>query len=70
MGTTALLTGDVVSSRPIPIAGELNVGLVEPEPELLQRYAADFDRVEWWENRVTEIWNSCVSQEVKSWAKQ
>ena len=70
LGTTALLTGDVVSSRPIPVAGELNVGLVEPEPELLQRYAADSDRVEWWENRVTEIWNSYVSQEVKSWAKQ
>ena len=53
LGTVALLDGDVVVERLVPVGGALPFGRVVADPELLERHAAPPDRVAWWRERVT-----------------
>ncbi len=56
LGTVALLAGDVVAPSLLPSSGALTVGRVTAAPELLDRWAADDDRVAWWRARVASCW--------------
>ncbi|WP_179478855.1 o-succinylbenzoate synthase [Allobranchiibius huperziae] len=53
LGTVELLEGDVTTDRLVPQAGSLQVRNPEVSPELLDRWAAAPDRVQWWQDRVS-----------------
>lgn len=53
LGTVALLDGDVVAERLVPVGGVLPFGRVVADPELLERHGAPPERVAWWRERVT-----------------
>jgi len=67
LGTTALLVEDIALPLMRPIAGVMDVVRAEPNPEALAKYQASAERTQWWENRVTEIWNTELREEVKGW---
>ncbi|WP_127792175.1 o-succinylbenzoate synthase [Agromyces sp. LHK192] len=48
LGTASLLAADVTREPLVPEAGAIAVRRVEPDPGLLDRYAADADRTAWW----------------------
>jgi O-succinylbenzoate synthase len=52
LGTAGLLAADVTPQPLLPVEGRLPVGPVEPDPELLSRYAAPPDRRDWWLDRL------------------
>ena len=52
LGTASLLAGDVVSNPLIPIDGMLSTAELEPDPELLLKYAASEERTAWWLQRL------------------
>ncbi|SDP71731.1 O-succinylbenzoate synthase [Pedococcus dokdonensis] len=58
LGTVALLEGDVTAAPLLPRDGALQVGRVEADEELLSRWAAPADRVEWWAERVRASWSA------------
>ena len=53
LGTVALLAGDVARPSLLPEAGTLSVGRVDPDPDLLDRWAVPAERLAWWRARVT-----------------
>ncbi|MFI5086015.1 MAG: o-succinylbenzoate synthase [Actinomycetales bacterium] len=55
LGTVALMAGDVVRRPLVADGGFLAVRDAEPEPELLERYAADPDRRQWWLDRLRRV---------------
>lgn len=55
LGTLGLFQGDVVRTSLVPRGGAVPVGPVEPDPELLQRWAADPQRQRWWRERVSRV---------------
>ncbi|MEO6019706.1 MAG: o-succinylbenzoate synthase [Knoellia sp.] len=57
LGTVALLVGDVTTDSLTPVDGALAVRRVSADPELLDRYAAEPGRVQWWRARVTSAWS-------------
>ena len=67
LGTTALLVEDVVKPSPRPVNGEIEVHKREPNLELRAQYQASPERTIWWENRVIDIWENALSDEVKGW---
>ncbi len=52
LGTAALLAADVTASPLLPVAGQVPVGPVVPDPDLLARYAAGPARQQWWRDRL------------------
>jgi o-succinylbenzoate synthase len=52
LGTVPLIDGDVCTSPLVPVGGSLPVGPVEPDPDLLTRWAADAELTTWWEQRL------------------
>ncbi len=54
LGTVALLDGDVTRAPRVPVGGALRVGRVHVDPDLLDRYAASRERVQWWHARVAD----------------
>ncbi|MBN9605393.1 MAG: o-succinylbenzoate synthase [Actinomycetales bacterium] len=52
LGTAALLAGDVAADPLLPAEGALPVREVEPDPSLLDRWAAEAERVDWWRARI------------------
>jgi len=52
LGTASLLAADVTRSPLLPDAGSIDVRRVLPDPELLDRYAADAERTDWWIERL------------------
>ena len=55
LGTVGLFEGDVSSDSLRPVAGELAVRPVTPDPDLLERWAAPADRVAWWHERIRAV---------------
>lgn len=57
LGTTSLLDGDPVAHPYRPVDGHLPVPRTPPEPDpaLLQHYAADPERARWWTERLTRL---------------
>lgn len=54
LGTVALLASDV-TARPLrPRGGAIPAGRAAPDPDLLERYAAEAERVDWWRDRVRD----------------
>jgi O-succinylbenzoate synthase len=53
LGTAALLAGDVTGEPLLPVGGAVPVRRVEPDGALLDRYAADAERRDWWLERLT-----------------
>ena len=54
LATSALFEADLGS---IPISnGAMSVEAPEIDDERLQRFAASADRLEWWRNRISEVW--------------
>ena len=52
LGTASLLAADVTRAPLLPEDGSIEVRRVLPDPELLDRYAADAERTEWWLERL------------------
>jgi O-succinylbenzoate synthase len=52
LGTVPLIDGDVCAAPLLPVGGSLPVGPVEPDPELLTRWAADEELTQWWHARL------------------
>ena len=52
LGTASLLAADVTRAPLLPKDGSIEVRRVLPDPELLDRYAADAERTEWWLERL------------------
>ena len=52
LGTASLLAADVTRAPLLPQDGQITVRRVRPDPELLDRYAADAERTEWWLERL------------------
>jgi len=48
LGTASLLAADVTRDPLLPRDGEIEVRRVDPDPALLDRYAADGERTAWW----------------------
>nr|WP_235508211.1 o-succinylbenzoate synthase [Agromyces sp. Soil535] len=55
LGTAALLAADVTHAPLVPEDGAIPVRRVLPDPELLDRYAADADRTDWWFERLGRV---------------
>lgn len=53
LGTAALLAADVTTDRLVPVDGQIPVRRVDPDPALLDRYAASPERETWWRDRLT-----------------
>jgi O-succinylbenzoate synthase len=53
LGTAALLGADVTGQPLLPVDGAVPVRRVEPDGALLDRYAADAERRDWWLERLT-----------------
>jgi O-succinylbenzoate synthase len=53
LGTAALLGADVTGEPLLPVDGAVPVRRVEPDGALLDRYAADAERRDWWLERLT-----------------
>ncbi|PRY59348.1 O-succinylbenzoate synthase [Knoellia remsis] len=56
LGTVALLEGDVTAHSLVPRDGTLPVRRVDPDPALLERWAASPERHDWWRDRVARAW--------------
>jgi O-succinylbenzoate synthase len=52
LATAALLAADVSGDPLLPRDGVIEVRRVEPDPSLLDRYAADAERTAWWLDRL------------------
>lgn len=52
LGTASLLAADVTRSPLVPEDGSIAVRRVLPDPELLERYAASPERLDWWIERL------------------
>lgn len=48
LGTASLLAADVTRDPLVPRDGAIDVRRVDPDPALLDRYAADAERTAWW----------------------
>jgi O-succinylbenzoate synthase len=48
LGTASLLAADVTRTPLLPVDGAIPVRRVDPDPALLDRYAADAERTAWW----------------------
>lgn len=53
LGTVPLLAGDLCADPLVPVDGHLDVRVVLPDHERLDRYAADEATAEWWSRRMT-----------------
>jgi O-succinylbenzoate synthase len=52
LATVSLLASDITADSLVAERGLVNVHRVTPDADLLDRYAADADRVEWWNARL------------------
>lgn len=52
LGTLNLLAGDIVRDSLKPVGSRLEVKVVEPEIELLEKWAASPERTKWWSDRL------------------
>ena len=52
LGTAALLAADVTDSPLLPVDGEIEVRRINVSQAMLDRYAADSERTEWWMRRI------------------
>ena len=52
LGTAALLAADVTEEPLLPVDGWLEVRRAVPSPRLLEEFAADADRADWWRGRL------------------
>jgi O-succinylbenzoate synthase len=57
LATAALLAADVTSKPLLPINGAIEVREVEPDQELIERYAASQERRQWWLDRIQRCLN-------------
>ena len=55
LGTASLLAADVTRDPLVPDGGSIEVRRVHPDPELLDRYAADAERTDWWIERLGRV---------------
>ena len=52
LATAALLAADVTSNPLLPVHGAIEVREIEPEQELIEKYAASPERRDWWLARI------------------
>ncbi len=55
LGTVSLMNGDVTEDSLKPAGGAIEVRDVSVKPELLERYAASAERVDWWLERLARV---------------
>jgi O-succinylbenzoate synthase len=58
LGTVSLFESDICEPAFTVANGFMEVRRAEPVPALLSKYQAASERVEWWQNRISAIWNS------------
>ncbi|MBK4349015.1 o-succinylbenzoate synthase [Lacisediminihabitans changchengi] len=54
LATVSLLTSDITAEPLLPHAGTIDVRRVVPDPELLDRFAAEPAREAWWRGRIVD----------------
>jgi O-succinylbenzoate synthase len=57
LATAALLTQDVTDTPLIPVDGEIEIGRVNPDEDLLYKTQALEDRPIWWQLRLNRVLN-------------
>ena len=57
LGTVSLLESDICHPPMVVEDGSITIRQVEPDAGLIAKYQAAPERVEWWRNRVTEIYS-------------
>ncbi len=67
LGTVSLLESDICEPAFTPLDGKIQVRRAQPVPALLSKYRAAPERVEWWHQRITQIWNSESFREGSEW---
>ena len=55
LATSALFVEDL-AEMPI-VNGEMRVNTYQPDPERLERFKVSKERLEWWRNRIIEVWS-------------
>ena len=56
LATVSLLKSDITAVPLLPHAGAIEVRRVVPDPDLLDRYAADPTREDWWRGRIADCY--------------
>jgi O-succinylbenzoate synthase len=67
LGTVSLFESDICEPAFTVSNGFMEVRRGEPVPALLSKYQAAPERVEWWHNRISAIWNSKDFREGSEW---
>jgi len=67
LGTVSLFESDICEPAFTVANGFMEVRRGEPVPALLSKYQAAPERVEWWHNRISAIWNSKDFREGGEW---
>lgn len=57
LATAALLAADVTSTPLLPINGAIEIREVEPDQELIEKYAVSEERKKWWLDRIERCLN-------------
>ncbi|WP_258368680.1 o-succinylbenzoate synthase [Curtobacterium sp. MCBD17_030] len=55
LGTAAMFTGDLTAEPLLPVGGRIAVHRIEPDPDLLDRWAASPERTGWWLARLRRV---------------
>jgi len=67
LGTVSLLDSDICEPFFIANDGYLDLRRAEPVSALVAKYSAAPERVEWWQRRIIEIWESESFREGRDW---
>jgi o-succinylbenzoate synthase len=65
LGTVSLMAGDVTAHPLVPVQGQLRVGDVAVDEDLLERFAAAGDRRRWWLDRLGRTYARLSDEKLK-----
>jgi O-succinylbenzoate synthase len=65
LGTVSLMAGDVAGRPLVPVGGQLRVGAVAADEDLLERFAAAPDRRQWWLDRLGRTYTRLAGETIK-----
>ncbi|RXZ45827.1 o-succinylbenzoate synthase [Agromyces binzhouensis] len=66
LGTASLLAADVSRDPLLPSDGAIDVRRIDPDPALLDRYAADGDRAAWWLARLERCFAALTGETIET----
>jgi O-succinylbenzoate synthase len=56
LATVSLFVHDIAQEPLVPVAGAIPVRRVTPDAALLDRFAADAERTQWWHERIARCY--------------